>query len=59
MKKFKVLFEHKGTLTCLATVFANDKDEINSDCIFDYPENVEDISFDGEIIDIKEINEEV
>ena len=62
MKKFEVLFEHRGTLTCLATVFANDKDEINSDCIFDYPENVEDISFDGdliEIIDIKEINEEV
>ena len=62
MKKFKVLFEHKGTLTYLATVFVNDKDEINSDCIFDYPENIEDISFDGdliEIIDIKEINEEV
>ena len=62
MKKFKVLFEHKGTLTCLATVFANDKDEINSDCIFDDSENIEDIDFAGdqvEIIDIKEINEEV
>lgn len=62
MKKFEVLFEHKGTLTCLATVFANDKDEINSDCIFDDSENIEDIDFAGdqvEIIDIKEINEEV
>ena len=62
MKKFKVLFEHRGTLTCLATVFANDKDEINSDCIFDDSENIEDIDFAGdqvEIIDIKEINEEV
>ena len=38
MKKFNVLFEHKGTLTCLATVFANDKDEIDSDYIFDYSE---------------------
>ena len=62
MKKFEVLFEHRGTLTCLATVFANDKDEINSDCIFDDSENIEDIDFDGdliEIIDIKEINEEL
>ena len=62
MKKFNVLFEHKGTLTCLATVFANDEDEINSDNIFDYSENIEDIGFDGdriEIINIKEINEEV
>jgi hypothetical protein len=62
MKKFNVLFEHEGTLTCLATVFANDKDEINSYNIFDYAENIEDIGFDGdriEIINIKEINEEV
>ena len=59
MKKFNVLFEHKGTLTCLATVFANDKDEINSDNIFDYSENIEDIGFDGDQIEIKEINEEV
>ena len=62
MKKFEVLFEHKGTLTCLATVFANNKDEIDSDCIFDDSENIEDIDFAGdqvEIIDIKEINEEV
>ena len=62
MKKFKVIFEHKGTLTCLATVFANDKDEIDSDYIFDYSENIEDIDFNGdriEIINIKEINEEV
>ena len=62
MKKFEVLFEHRGTLTCLATVFANDKDEIDSDHIFDDSENIVDIGFDGdriEIIDIQEINEEV
>ena len=62
MKKFNVTFEHVGTLTCSTIVLANDKDEINTDNIFDCPENIEDLGFDGdqvEIINIEEINEEI
>ena len=61
MKKFKVNFEHRGTLYCSATVIVEDESEIDVDTIFEIAQDIEDDGFEGdslEIINIEEIDDE-
>lgn len=57
MKKFKVNFEHKGTLYCSATVIAEDESEIDVDTIFEIAQDIEDDGFEGDSLEITNIEE--